>query len=386
MKKAKEVSVVKKHFYALIVNTYTISLTGLDYEDGEFCLSFYRSEKYAGVKNVFFKDPENLYAVTAGLLARCGGELNREIGSVYVVLPQRFFRTRQTSYILDLKDKPVNMFDVEESLNACRVGIEDCSCIDCIPIAYRLGEDYIDNPIGQEGEKLETVAVSVGVFSRVEEFFADASKKLGADLVIVSAADLILEKLQSDIGTNKSPRILLNVNEGSVDVCYCEMRAVIAHKTIEIGTRQFIELLEKMFGTDEASATLLLGHLNFNAGDDGEYAVATSDGVGRFAVKEANTCVKKLLSYICGKIREEIELMTGDTILPVYITGSPLCFLRGANELIVQYLGLPVKALKPDYLQWNTPSDYVTVGLAERINREIVRRKTIWTEKTENFN
>ena len=60
--------------------------------------------------------------------------------------------------------------------------------------------------------------------------------------------------------------------------------------------------------------------------------------------------------------------MTGDCLLPIFMTGSSILEIKGFNELVKKELGTQVEILKPDTLNWKSPNEYAELGLIEILN------------------
>ena len=359
----------KKHTYVINVNTYTISLTAIEYIDNGYYCAFYNELKHGGIKNNFFVNPDTMLTLIENLVRSCESKLSTVIKSVYVMLPQKFFRTKHNTVSIDTRvDVPINKFDVNNVLNKSPLQIEDCEFIDCIPIAYRTHEDYIDNPIGKETNFLEALTVTVGILVRIKEFLLDISKRLDIEFEIMPITTPILDKLQDELCTYHSPRILINVNEGATDVCYCEMKAVIASKTIEWGEQHFIHGIADVCGITDDEGEMLLSHINLNTYEKDEYVIFT-DKIKVFDSKIVNKRMVDLLEYVLKDVKEAIKSLVDDSLLPICITGSSVALVKGFCEVCEKQLGMAVKVFAPNVLQWKTPKDYAIIGLLDKISK-----------------
>lgn len=359
----------KRVTYVININTCTISLTAIGYSDNGYYCMFYSEAKHGGIKNNFFVNPDSMLSLIEHLVRSCEAKLSLDVKSIYVMLPQKFFRTKYNVTAIETKvDVPVNKFDVSNVLKKSPLTIEDCEFVDCIPIAYRTHEDYIDNPIGKETNFLETITVTVGILVRIKEFLLDISKRLNIDFSIVPITTPILDKLQNELCVYNSPRILINVNEGSTDVCYCEMKALIASKTIEWGKNHYIHGIADVCRIQDSEGESLLPHINLNTYEKDEYVIFT-DRVKTFDSKLVNGRMSDLLEYSLTEIKAAIKSLVGESLLPVYVTGSNVTLVKGFSEMCEKQLGMSVKVLYPNVLQWRTPEDYAIVGLLDKISK-----------------
>ncbi|MGN0768344.1 MAG: hypothetical protein ACI4M8_03205 [Christensenellales bacterium] len=357
----------KKYECFIEIGSSAVELTGVLFENGVFGRCYRKVCRYDGIKNNFFRNPEKLYSVIESLANGYSDFLKRSVNEIYLILPQRFFRSRHTIQRAEIRNGTVNKFDVSDILSEALVDIEDCEKLECVPIAYKVGDDYIDNPIGQECNYMELVSVSVGILSRINEFFTDVSKRMNVSFVYVPVMKPVLDKLQNTLMTNRSSRVVLYFADDYIEVCYCEMRAVIAEKTIEVGNSDFIAALTELCGIDKDTAAELLGHVNFNLGG-GSYVVGGTEAKA-FDVTEINAAVRKLYGLLAEEIKDALTSLIGDSILPVYMTGKPLCGVRGAEQLFTEKIGMPVSVLVPDLLLWNTTADYVLAGMIDNLTK-----------------
>lgn len=347
------------------IGSDAVGLTGVISENGNCGRCFRKVYPHGGIKNNFFINPEKLFCSVEKLVNEYSDTINHDVLEIYLILPQRFFRFKHEIRNMPVKNGIVNKFDVSEIIENSITDIEDCEKLECVPVAFKVKDDFIDNPIGQECENLTLVSVTVGILTRILEFFVDMSKRLYVSFYYVPAMKPLLDKLQNTLGTNRSSRLVIYFNESYIDVCYCEMRAVIAEKTIEVGNSDFIASLAEICRTDIDTAKELITHINFNL-IGGEYVIGgTKPKI--FNVNEVNASIIKLYQFLADEIKKAIETMVGDSILPVYIAGEAVCSVRGADKLFTEKIGMPVNILIPDLLLWNTSADYIIVGLIESI-------------------
>ena len=254
----------KDYKYIIKISSSTVELTGVFIENENFGRFFHKEYKHDGLNKTFFKNPEKLIAIIEKLLKECLDKVNKSVSNVYVLLSQRFFRFKNDQNSIEIKNGLVNLFDVQELKDKSISDIDDCTKIECIPIAFRVNDDYLDNPIGQECEKMDMIYVAVGILNRVKEFFDDMAKRLDVSFNLIPVTDPILCKLQKDLNTNRSSRLLLYFDEDSIDVCYCEMAAIISSKNLDVGNNDLVNVLRDFNKIDIDIAEELLRHINLN--------------------------------------------------------------------------------------------------------------------------
>ena len=352
----------------LEIGSSRVKLTGVEIVNGNAGRSFFKTYKHNGIKNNFFVNPEKLMSVIEKTLAEYEDAEGVQLKDAYLVLPQKFFRFSHDISSIEIKNGVVNKFDVADIIESSLNEIEDCEKLKCVPIAFKVKDDYVDNPIGQDCTEMSMVSVSEGILVRINEFFNDISKRLGIRFVYVPTIEPMLDKLQNELATNRSSRVAIYFSENYIDVCYCEMKAVIAEKTIEVGNSDFVDALAELNKTDYDTARELLGHINFNL-DGGKYVVSGTE-THVFDVNEVNSGIKKLYAYLAEEIKKALTVMTGDAVLPIYCAGEEIACVRGADGLLTEKIGMPVSVLTPDSLLWNTPADYVMAGLVEKITEK----------------
>lgn len=356
----------KNSFFIININSLTISVTGIEISNRNV-KNFYNAKKrYDGVKNNFFRNPEKLYGVLHEIVEDCRNKTGYRIKNIYLILPQRFFRTRHNGIVVDKNpDRAINKFDVEDIIKDSCVEIDDCVLLDCIPIAYKIDDDYVDSPLDLYLDKLEVISSSIGILSKVHELFIDISKKINAEFTFIPVFLPILNKLQCDYDLNRSSRIVIHFNEASVDVCYCEVRAVIAMRTIDMGQSDIIKAICTLFKIDMEEGEELFKHINFNV-NEGNYVI-NSDKSHIFDVKSTNEGVKQVIEIIANKIKNAISQMIGDTSLQAYMSGETVCEIKGFDVALSKILELPLETIRPDLLLWTASKDYPLVGLIETI-------------------
>lgn len=349
----------------LEIGSSCVKLTGVEIINGNVGRSFFKTYRHDGIKNNFFVNPEKLMSVIEKTLSEYEDAECVQLKEVYLILPQRFFRFSHETNSIAIKNGVVNKFDVADLIDYSLQEVEDCEKLKCVPIAFMVKDDYVDNPIGQECAEMSMVSVSEGILVRINEFFNDISKRLDIKFIYVPIMEPVLDKLQNELATNRSSRVAIYFSENFIDVCYCEMKAVIAEKTIEVGNADFVGALAELNKTDYDTARELLGHINFNL-DGGKYVVSGTE-THVFDVNEVNSGIKKLYSYLAEEIKKALSVMIGDAILPIYCAGEEIACVRGADGLLTEKLGMPVTVLTPDVLLWNTPADYAMAGLVEKL-------------------
>ena len=366
----KTVYMAKEYKYICNIGSSSVSLTGIFIDKGNCGRFFYKEYRHDGLNKNFFKNPEKLVAIIEKLVAECSDKANREIKDVFVILPQRFFRFSNGSRSIEIKNGIVSEFDVTELIDEAQDEIEDCMYLECSPIAFRVQEDYIDDPVGQEGDVLEMLYVSVGILVRIKEFFDDVAKRLDIGFTLLPVLDPILSKLKREYETNVSSRIVLNFTDNFVDVCYCEMGAVISMTTVEVGNDDFVEVLQKVNKIDKDVAEELFRHVNLNIvlGEDEDDKYVVGIGKGKeYSIRQNNTNLKKIADYLAVAVNDAIESLVGNAVLPVFITGTDICSVRGMEKILAERITSSVCTLKPDFLVWTDTSEYAIVGLIESL-------------------
>lgn len=334
--------------------------------NGTICDVFSTFIAYDGIKGSFFRNPEKLIDTIAELIEKAEHGLGFHIHECSIILPQCFFRTRHNVETLDFPEKKiVNRFDVDNVLEKSLVDVEDCVVSECIAIVYKTAEDYIDNPLGQEADKLEAITSTVGVLYRIKEFFDDVAIKLGIKIKLYSAALLAADKLQRDLDTNNSPRIILYVYSEAIDVCYCEMNAIIAQKTIDWGANHYVSALVDLLKIEPREARELLRHVNLNISDSENYYI---NNMQKRTINAAyvNKALKDITFEIACDIKKAIKLLIGDNVLPTYAVGSPIIEIRGIKRIIDKVLESDIIVLEPELLNWNGTADYAIVAYLEK--------------------
>ena len=357
---------VKSDYFVINIDSFSISLYGIRIINKNVARFYQAVQKHSGLKNNFFKNPEELYYIMTNLVEDCRNKSGKCIDKIYLILPQRFFRTKYSVEKMMLsEDKFINKFDLEELIKNSYRQIEDCLSLTCTPIAYKIDEEYIDNPIGLATKEIELIASTTGILAKVYELFIDMSKKINATFVFEPIMNVALKKLQKDYHLNRSSRVVILFNESSINVCYCEMNAVIAMKTIELGQSDIVKALSAFYGINEISANELYKHVNFNL-QDGNYIINNGE-IMAFDTIKTNNCVEKVIDILFQEIKNAIDAMIGNITLNIYMFGSNLCEKKGVERMMVKKMEMPISVLKPKLLLWNTSADYALVGLIESI-------------------
>lgn len=354
---------MKRYEAILDINSSSLRLIGLVYEYDAYGRCFCERRAHAGMKGQTFDDPIGLRESIRELIEEFHSSVGRGAKTVRLVLPQKLFRTEHNSVRAIAKGEFVNKYDVAEALEKSALEIEGCAFLECEPIAFDVGDRYVDNPAGLECREFGALTATVAILSSVDEYFADVSKRLGVNFEYVPKMKYALRRLQRELDTAVSPRIAICVNEDFTDVCYCEMRSVIDEKVVDFGSNDLIDALAaNVKGADRAIAAELAERLNLNV-SEGRYASLLSRQAG-FSIEETNKAARDALSEMFGMISREIGRLTGDAPLDAYIFGDKVCEIRGFDALIAKHIGSKVVVLKSDELAWNGAEDYNISELA----------------------
>ena len=357
-----------KFEFIISVGSSRVSLTGVCFENENFGRCFCQDYAHGGLKDDFFADPERMFVAAQQLVDACAKTVGKELTNVYVILPQIFYKNKIATKSLAIKDGIVNRFDVNELMDASLEKIDGCTQAECVPIAFKVAQGYVDNPVDFLASTLTLLSSSIALTKRVQEFFDDLGKRLGISFVTMPISKPLLNKIQDSFNTQRSSRIVLYWNDDYTDVLYCEMRAMIAEKTVQGGRNDLIRKLSSEYEIESTQAAELLRHVNLNV-SDGTYSVFGKE-ILQFDAKEVNAHIIDELTQMSEKIAEAIYDLTDDVIMPVYVTGSELVSMRGFENLLMGKINMPVQVLSEKNLSWDGPEEYVLIGLIDMITKE----------------
>ena len=357
-----------KYEFIININSSTISLTGVFFNKKNFGRCFYKKYEHGGFIDAFFAEPERLFIAVQQLVGACSNALNRELSRVYVILPQIFYKNKIITKSLPIKEGLVNRFDVNELMNLSKEEIDGCVHSECVPIAFKVANGYVDNPIDFLASTLTLISSSIALTKRVQEFFDDLGKRLNITFETMPLSKPLLNKIQESFNTQRSSRSILNFNEDYIDVLYCEMRAMVAEKTVPISENIIKGALMEAYSIDEIQADELLGHIQLNV-SQGTYLISGQE-LYQFDIVKTNNIVKDVFDKMVEKIKTALDELTDGVNMPIYLTGNKLVEIHGFDSYLESKLGAAVQVLHSDLLIWNQPEDYALVGLIEMIINE----------------
>jgi cell division ATPase FtsA len=358
----------KNYEFIIYIGTSTVSLTGVYFDKNNFGRCFYKEYDHGGLTDDFFANPERLFIAIKHLTKACSEAINRTISNCYVILPQMFFQTKVNTDSLAIKDGYVNRFDVNDLMENATQELSGCVKAECVPIAFKVAKGYVDNPIGFLASTLTLISSTIALSNKVQEFFDDTGKRLNIELTLMPLSKPLLNCIQDTYNEPRSSRMVLNFNEDTIDVMYCEMRAVISDKVIEGGINKIKRVLSDEFEIGDSKAEELIDRINLNV-NEGFYVISHSELI-KIDSKKTNEIFSEALGETLQKVKEAIWEQTDGIPMRIYVTGNKIVSIRGVESFISAALGSAVQVLAPNYLVWNKPEDYVTVGLINMLNKE----------------
>ncbi len=242
------------------------------------------------------------------------------------------------------------------------------------PVSFKsLNNPVMFNPVGQECTKLYGVVSVILLEKRIKEFFDKAAKRLRKTFIYLGESNLCMEKADKDINIAGATRLLINFREEHISASLCKGKAILSTKIIDWGANHVIYALQDLLKIDFNKATILSNKLNLNVNcqDNDFYVLNDGDKLAEYNMKAVNKRVANTFDYLSQNIKKAIDSFKLDTSVPVYITGSDVCEIRGVKELLNNALGGEMlQTLTPKLINFDNTSNYPLVSCVEWIDNE----------------
>lgn len=363
-------------FYSSIVTILevnTVSLRLLAFKkSGDFFQHIHTlSANYDGADYKSFNKPDKLFSIIQDLFCKLAEKVKFLPSKVYVVLPQTFIITSVAESEVSIGGKQITKRDVDMLCAKCESPDMDYIVIDYTPISFKsINNPIMLNPIGEECSKLYGTVSVICLEKRIKEFFDTSAKSLKKTFLYVGESNVSIEKADKDINLPGAVRLLINIREEHTSINLCKGKAVLTTKYVDWGANHIVYALQDLLkiGYLQAKSLLFKLNLNVNCIDTDVYILNDGDTLAEYNMKAINKRVVDTLNYIADNIKSEIIALKLENSLPIYVTGSDVCKVRGVKEIFNNALGGEMLTiLEPKRINYELAGDYPLVSQLEKI-------------------
>lgn len=363
-------------FYSPIVTILevnTVSLRLLAFKKSGY---FFRSietltANYDGADHNGFNKPDKLFSIIQDLFSQLSEKVRFLPSKVYVILPQTFIKSAIAESEISINGRQVTKRDVDSLYAKCVSPDVNFSVIGHTPISFKsLNNPVMFNPIGEECTKLYGTISVVLLDKRIKEFFDTSAKSLKKNFIYAGESNLSIEKADKDINLPGAVRLLLNFREEHISINLCKGKAILATKYVDWGANYAIYAIQDLLKIKFPQAKQLANKLNLNVNcqDSDFYVLNDGQNLAEYNMKAINKRVIDTLDFLAENIKKEIASFKLENRLPVYITGSKFCEIRGVKEILNNAIGGEMlETLVPKSINFDSANDYPLVGYLEKI-------------------
>lgn len=360
----------------LEVNTVSLRLTALKKSGSVFGPAATVNAAYAGLEGQNFIRPDKLFNTILQMfsdLAEQGGAIAAKVN---VILPQCLMKNFLVESSVSLDGRQVRRSDLANLYKKCVIPSAEYTVVRHVPVSFRsLDNPVMHNPIGQACDKLYASVSCSCVHKLVKEFFDNVAKRLKKTFVYWGESDEAIRNLDQELKMPGKSRLLINLRQEHFSVNLCKGGGIIASGCAEWGANHVIYAIMDLLKCEKPLASRLAHKLNLNVDCDADdvYAVFDGENLMEFNMKAINDRVKDTLSYMSGKIKGIAGKLTLESSLPVYLTGSGICEVRGAADCLTGALRCENAAvLRADYAGFLGAENYIIAAGAKRLEEEKV--------------
>lgn len=361
-------------FTVLEVNTVSLRLIAFTRSDDFFRSVASIETSYAGISDNKFLKPDQLFSTIINMFTELNGKIKYLSNKVYVSLPQSFIHSNVAQSDVAVLSKQVKQSDVDNLCKKCDCNDANYTITDYTPITFKsLNYPVMFNPIGQSCDKLYGKIACVSMEKRSKEFFDAVAKSLKKSFTYAGESNAVIDKLDRDLNIPGAIRLLVNIRDELISVCLCKGKAIVASQTVEWGANHVYYALQDLLKIKLPLAKNLAKKLNLNvncAADD-IYVINDGDNLLEYNMKAINDRVAETLVFIADSVKKAISSFKIEGALPIYITGSDVCMIRGVKEIFTNGIGGEmIDILSTDRVNYDTAKDYVLIAQLEKILNE----------------
>lgn len=355
----------------LEVNTVNLRLFAFK-KNGDFFHSITQlSSDYAGIEHNKFIKPDQLFATIQNLFEKLKSKIKYIPSTIYVILPQCFIYTFVADSDIQISSSQVKMQDVHNLCEKCYCDNSSYEVISRTPIFFRtINYPVLYNPIGQNCDKLYGRISCAALEKSIKEFFDTSAKSLKKRFIYAGESNVSVEKLDKDLNIPGGIRLFINIREENLSVNLCKGKGIIVSKNIDWGANHIYyvlqDLLKIKFSLAKKMASKL--NLNINCSENDVYVLNDGENLMELNMKAINDRIKDTLIFISDNIKNAVNSFNIEGAMPIYITGSEICQIRGFKEIMSNAIGGElVEILKPEYTNYDNLEDYPLVAELEKL-------------------
>jgi len=280
------------------------------------------------------------------------------INRVSVGVAGRFLRTRRIGVDLEVGGGYITEEDIADSLaeGVSVVATPECSALHAIPIEFKVdGEEFVDDPVGLNGDNLSTEMFGVGARQSVLDNLSSLIERCGliADdfaAAPFAAAEAVLLEDEKELGV-----VLIDIGAASTGYAVYDNGVLVNCGGIGIGSGHITKDIAQIFGTPLAQAErvkTLHGAALIGPGDEHRFVDFPQLGIaGEIArASRADLCeviiprMEEIFEMVAEKLPD--DGLRGSGLRRTVITGGG-SLLVGAREIAERSLSMKSRLGRP---------------------------------------
>lgn len=350
----------------LCVENGVIRLILLEKRTSGYVFYAENSVSYSGFDNDYFRSSEEVFEQIRSLYAATENKYGICEDLSYVLLPGFFYVYDLAESQVRIESGTVTEKDVNRLLSSCGKEKSGLRPVECTPIYFKsFYNPIMYDPVGEKTDALYVTA-SVGYMKpSVKELFDNCAKRCAKTFEYCSYPAAVA--YNADGTLPEGEKIFVIFGRGHTDVALCRGKSPVAVKSCLYGYNDVIYSVTDLLNCTDDFADGLISQSNLNLAFTQESKYSFLGNL--FPVKEVNTRIIETLLYIASVINETVNVFSGEKEIPVYLTGSDICSIRGVKEIFEDQTGREIEVLDSEEANFEGCKNYALAGLCDKINR-----------------
>lgn len=357
-----------KLFSALIIEYGFIKLVFYENKNGQAVYYGEKTIEYSGFSESGFNNPEDVFGKIQKLFETSEKQFGRTDRVTKVVIPGLFYRYKIISREVATNDGTVKKKDIDALFAGCDENVFGYEAVEQTAVSYEtaISAETLE-PLGEKTYMLKG-NISVGYLKlAVKELFDNCAKRMGRIFEYTSFICPVAACAEKMLGANDY-RIIILIADGHTDIGIAKGRAPLQMRSVCYGEGEVVMAIAQMLNCGDAVAKRLLRHANVYIDCESGITENYYSGGLAYPVEKVNLAILQTVMPICAEIKATLDEMTNDD-LPVFVTGSQLCGIRGIKEVLTEELHTKsnVELLLSDAVNAEGCENFIVAALADEL-------------------
>ena len=341
-----------------------------------FSVSGYGEQDYAGYYEGEFLEEDKLLETFRKAIGDAQSSANFVIDKVFVGVPANFCQNQTRTVVKNFGQKiKLTQDDIKAILDGASQGEkENLVLLSCSPIMFVLDDGRkVFDAKGQRTSKLTLTLSFVYAEKTFIEKINDILKQLGINSVEYLSSTLCECMYLLPKERRQERAVVIDCGYIETSVSVVKGNGLLDLKSFAVGgghiSADLSECLHISFNEAEQLRKQLI--LTVVASDGDDYEIKRNSASLPISMKTANEIASARLEMLASLIKKCV-CPNGEELpkVPYYLTGGGISYIKGAKDILSEYLGANITVICPNDMQLGKPHYSSILGLMDKASSE----------------